>query len=83
MSLTRGFMLMPRSLGKVMNCFIEVEAIVAPNVAPKISRIADGLMNAAGEPPSSTSATIMAPSADQDSQSSRPWLGPSLGVVSP
>ena len=44
-----------------MNCLTEVEAIVAPNVAPKISRIADGLMNAAGEPPSSTSATIMAP----------------------
>jgi hypothetical protein len=48
MSLTRGFMLMPKSLGNVMNCFSDVEAIVAPNVAPKISRIADGLRNAIG-----------------------------------
>ena len=43
-----------------MNCLTEVEAIVAPKVAPKISRIAEGLRNAAGEPPSRTSATIMA-----------------------
>jgi hypothetical protein len=61
MSLTRGFRLMPRSFGKVMNCFREVDAIVAPNVAPKISRIADGFRNAAGEPPSRRSASIMTP----------------------
>ena len=60
MSLTRGFMLSASILGKVMNCLTEVDAIVAPNVAPKIRRIAEGLMNAAGEPPSKTSATIMA-----------------------
>ncbi len=60
MSLTRGFMLNPSSLGKVMNCLTEVDAIVAPNVAPKISRIAEGLAKATGEPPSRMSATIMA-----------------------
>jgi len=61
MSLTRGFSDMPNSFGKVLNCVREVEAIVAPKVAPKISRIADGLRNATGDPPSRTSATIMAP----------------------
>ena len=61
MSLTRGFMLIPTSLGNFMNCLREVDAIVAPKVAPKMSRMADGFRNAIGEPPSRTSATIMAP----------------------